>query len=78
MISHPKFVYDHSASYEDNYAVWKDMNDTERRREEEDILSPTESRLVFDKQYSEYAVPDKYQSITSDNADYFVQEDDDG
>ena len=78
MMSHPKFVYDHSVSYEDNYAVWKDMNDTERRREEEDILSPTESRLVFDKQYSEYAVPDKYQGITSDNADYFVQEDDDG
>tara|TARA_B100001939_G_C16435306_1_gene402464 strand:+ start:145 stop:381 length:237 start_codon:yes stop_codon:yes gene_type:complete len=78
MMSHPKFVYDHSVSYEDNYAVWKDMNDTERRKEEEDILSPTESRLVFDKQYSEYAVPDKYQGITSDNADYFVQEDDDG
>lgn len=50
------------------------MNNDERSEEQERLLSPSESRKVFDDQYSEYQIPDKYQGITSDNADYFVQE----
>ncbi len=54
------------------------MNNDERSEEQERLLSSSESRKVFDDQYSEYQIPDKYQGITSDNADYFVQEEDDG
>tara|TARA_R100000664_G_C2721681_1_gene114959 strand:+ start:619 stop:855 length:237 start_codon:yes stop_codon:yes gene_type:complete len=78
MKEHPEFIYDEDASYEANYERWRAMNDTERLREREELLSPRESKKVFYDQYSEYQVPDKYQGITSDNADYFVQEEDDG
>ena len=75
---HPKFIYDTNKSYEDNFKRWRSMNNDERSEEQERLLSPSESRKVFDDQYSEYQIPDKYQGITSDNADYFVQEEDDG
>tara|TARA_R100000353_G_C6501746_1_gene194367 strand:- start:1137 stop:1379 length:243 start_codon:yes stop_codon:yes gene_type:complete len=75
---HPKFIYDTNESYEDNFKRWRRMNNDERSEEQERLLSSSESRKVFDDQYSEYQIPDKYQGITSDNADYFVQEEDDG
>ena len=51
IIADPEFIYNDKLSYDDNFNIWRDLNDREMKIDNEPYYSLEEAQSIFRKQW---------------------------
>mgnify|MGYP003139393506 CR=1 FL=1 len=51
IIADPEFIYNDKLSYDDNFNIWRDMNDREKKIDGAPYLTLEEATSIFRKQW---------------------------